>query len=363
MLVELITITALSKKRKGDIMSKPKKEDFLLEKFQSRLEGANIPAAVSLIDDLFKTGDPSEIRTACIEFAYALFNSKMQKALFWLSWILEWETINTKRYGKFECGERIIDGIDIKYSKQIIWLIWNIINRVIDARISNSSIPNNNNNNNITKVKEQVNYLWLLFTYRFKGNRKMHFVIWAMSYITWAIDWTTKLIDKPAVLFQVILNQEKILTRFKTQCVLSRGAKIGLSMEKVAVKDNYTVPDEYKIYEVARTNALKNRENNINASIVNSANNSNTLQKNQQSINMIDIASNQSHVNNKLSYLSHGINGGLPNNSPDISSNSNVNSSVNPGKHTVNISKKGNTISETSKKKMEIMNQIDKMLF
>ena len=367
MLVELVTIITLSKKRKCDNMSKPKKEDFLLANFQSRLEGANVPSIITLIDDLFKTGDPSEIRTACIEFAYALFNSKMQKTLFWLSWIFEWETINIKRYGKFECGERFIDGIDIKYSKQIIWLIWNIINRIIDARISNDSI-------NMNKVKEQVGYLYQLFTYKFKGGRKIHLLIWAISYINWAVDWNTKLIDKPAVLFQVLLNQEKMLARFKSQCILSRGAKIGLSIEKIAVKDNYTVPDEYKIYEVARANALKSREDKLNSSNINNLITQNNINKTkQQSIQMIDIVSNQTHTNNKLSYLSHGLdstnNSNInSNNYNNLQSNSNSNSNNSDNnigaKHTVNINKKSNvSMSENSKKKMDIMNQIDKMLF
>ena len=44
-----------------------------------------------------------------------------------MNWIIEWDKINTKRYGEFHCGSRRNEDIDIKFSTNGIWLIWDVI--------------------------------------------------------------------------------------------------------------------------------------------------------------------------------------------------------------------------------------------
>ena len=58
------------------------------------------------------------------------YNKNINKALYWLNWILEWEKINSKKYGKYECGARVINGVDGKYYKDVVWLIWDMINKI-----------------------------------------------------------------------------------------------------------------------------------------------------------------------------------------------------------------------------------------
>ena len=40
------------------------------------------------------------------ELGYQMFKNNLKKALYWTVWIVEWDKVNTKRYGDYQCGTR-----------------------------------------------------------------------------------------------------------------------------------------------------------------------------------------------------------------------------------------------------------------
>ena len=107
---ELITVLTLSKKRKAETFPKIKKTDFIITNFRQNLEANNN----KFINSVTKEGDPKEIMIAANELGYQMFKNNLKKVLYWTVWIIEWDRINTKRYGNFQCGIRKNEDIDPK---------------------------------------------------------------------------------------------------------------------------------------------------------------------------------------------------------------------------------------------------------
>ena len=239
LLAEIVSIIILSKKRKINILPKIKKEEFIIDHFKSLLEAPN----TALCEHLYTDGDPSEIRVAINEMAYQLQLGNSAKSLYWLSWITEWEHLNTKKYGKYECGLRTVEGVDGKWYKDVVWFIWMIINK-----IANIKFPNTSN------TVKQIVALYNLYKYRFTvgaKSRKNQLIIYAMLYITEMIDWQTQLIDRPNILYQNLLGYDKVFAAMKAQQVNS-GTPASRDLMNIVVENNYMITEKHKTYEDAK---------------------------------------------------------------------------------------------------------------
>lgn len=248
LLSEIISLISLSKKRKLNQMPKIKKEEFIIDTFKSRLVTQNN----QLILDLITDGDPSEIRIAINEFAYHLFNPNTSKSLYWLSWILEWEKINTKKYGKYECGSRHGDGIDPKYSKDVIWFIWSVINKI--KRLKNNS-----------NLDKQISALFNLFKYKYTPGskaRKIIYIIMSVVYLTELIDWVTPLLDRPEILYQNMLCYDRIFLALKKQqhATQNTGEHLKKELMNVVIENNYMITEKHKEYLQEKDRLQKEKE-------------------------------------------------------------------------------------------------------
>lgn len=226
LLAEMICILCLARKHKIAGLPKIKKEEFIIDHFNSKLESTN----TNFTNDICIDGDPSEIRVAINEFATHIYNNKSMKALYWFNWIMEWVKINSKKYGKYECGSRIVESVDGKYYKDVVWFIWSAINKIRQCKFDNSSNLDTSN---------QVIYLYKLYTNKFTSGciaRKQPLIIWAILYLTETIDCNIPLIDRPHILFQSLLGIDKIIMNLKSQEVHS---VINTNALNVVVKNNY----------------------------------------------------------------------------------------------------------------------------
>ena len=247
LLAEMISVIVLSKKRKINQLPKIKKEEFIINNFKSKLEAKDN----KLIEKFISDEDPSEIRIAINEMAFHIYHKNTNKALYWLNWIIEWEKINSKKYGKYECASRSVEGVDAKYFKDVIWLIWYAIHKINKLNIDinsfgifdNSSSSSSNSNTNKDK---QIQSLWKLYINKFTPStktKKLLYIIWSILYLTETIDYNIKLVDRPALLFQSILGFDKIISALKSQQVVSN---INSDLLNVVVEDNYMKPEKHK---------------------------------------------------------------------------------------------------------------------
>ena len=237
LLVEIVSILVLSKKRKLNTLPTIKKNEFIIDNFKSKLEAKNS----NLIDTIIIDGDPSEIKIAINEMAFHIHNKNINKTLYWLNWILEWEKINSKKYGKYECASRTVSGVDSKYYKDVVWLIWSVVNKIAQLK---SSIGFNNEWN------KQIQCLWKLYTNKFTPStrtKKQNYIIWSILYITETIDYVIPLVDRPEFLFQSLLGFDKIIVSLKSQQVIHNINNNNLL--NVVVENNYMKPQNFEALE------------------------------------------------------------------------------------------------------------------
>jgi hypothetical protein len=245
LLAEMVVILVLSKKRKLNILPKINKTDFIIDNFKSKLEAKDS----KLIDTITMDGDPSEIKIAINEFAFHIYNKNINKTLFWLNWILEWEKINSKKYGKYECASRINEGIDAKYFKDVVWLIWNVIHKISKENSLISIHKTNNFSNSSNDWNHQINCIWKLYTYKFTPStrtKKQNYIILSILYITETIDYVIPLVDRPELLFQSLLGFDKIIVSLKSQQVIHNTNN---NLINVIVENNYMKPQNYEELE------------------------------------------------------------------------------------------------------------------
>ena len=250
LLAEMVTILCLSKKRKINQLPKIKKPDFIIENFKSKLEAKDN----RFIEDICIDGDPSEIKIAINEFALNIYNSNINKSLFWLNWIIEWEKINSKKYGKYECGIRTIEGIDSKYYKDIVWLIWAMINKLRQLKYS-LCVDNN--------INLQISYLYKLYINKFTPStrgKKQNYIIWSILYMTETLDYSSSLVERPHILFQSLLGFDKIISQLKSQEVHDVVNNLMNVVVENNYNNNYILPEKHKELESNKLLQIKEQE-------------------------------------------------------------------------------------------------------
>lgn len=236
LLAEMIAVLVLSKKRKIIQPPKIKKEEFIIDNFKSKLEAKDN----NLVDNIIADGDPREIRIAVNEMAHHIYNKHITKALYWLNWIIEWEKINSKKYGKYECSPRTITGIDSKYCKDVVWLIWNVIHKIKQLNMNNMRAS-------INICDNQIQCLWKLYINKFTPAtrcKRQSYIIWSILYLIEPIDYTIPLIDRPTILYQSILGFDKIVSTLKSQQITSNTNNADVL--NVIVEDNYMIPEKHQ---------------------------------------------------------------------------------------------------------------------
>ena len=256
LLAEMVVILVLSKKRKLNTLPKINKTDFIIDNFKSKLEAKDS----KLVDNVIMNEDPSEIKIAINEFAFHIYNRNINKALYWLNWILEWEKINSKKYGKYECASRVNEGIDAKYFKDVVWLIWNVIYKISKENSLISINKTNSNNNNNNDWNHQINCLFKLYTYKFTPStrtKKQNYIILSILYITETIDYVIPLVDRPELLFESLLGFDKIIVSLKSQQVIHNTNN---NLINVIVENNYMKPQNYEELEKKKKLLLIEKE-------------------------------------------------------------------------------------------------------
>ena len=242
LLVELVSAITLSRKRKLESLPKLKQSDFNIQMFKTRLESNNS----NDIKHILKENDPSEIRIAANELLYQLINKNMNKGLYWLSWILEWEKIHIKKYKIFKVSSRNYEGIEGKFGNNIIWLVWDIINYV---RKSSFDIP--------LPGLQELDSLWNLYKLNFNlGSRskKIIYIIWSMKILTSYVDWDLKLIEREYLYFHSIANVNLMIKKLKPN-EINHNVYNDVKY-KIVVKNNYITSQNARELEHQKQNKI-----------------------------------------------------------------------------------------------------------
>ena len=204
---EIIATLCLSRKHHVfEAVKVTRPDDFNMTQISQKLKAPNI----SYSKDIFLEGDPTELLVAINEFMYHIsVDSKNSfSASYWLEWILEYETGCKQRKENIEIERREWAPVDLKYQKDIIWLVWGAI--IKQTEIKKCKI-----------TKNIVDSLLGMFTIRFTcGVRKRRrFLIYnAITLLTNTVDyripiWSNKqtvasVVNKIDVIYKQIKKNE-----------------------------------------------------------------------------------------------------------------------------------------------------------
>ena len=220
LITEMVAMACLSRKRKLDTLTlKIKDTDFIIANFHAKCHVRNN----IMINGLLGPNDPSEIRIAANEFCYNLVNKQLQEALYWLNWILFWEKINIKKYKVFVVQSRSIEGIQTVDQKDVIWLVWSIIQQVktklLDAIRVNANIS-------IAKIESQLDALWKLYLHKWKPAnkiKKLPIIYWTLHMLIYPCDWQIPVIERPELFIKACAQSNLLFERIVSQCKLGFG--------------------------------------------------------------------------------------------------------------------------------------------
>ena len=167
----LCMITIANKIKKPYNLTKITHKEFSSEILTHRMKCRSIDH----IKDLITKDDPKELIIIASEFAYSLsnFHFNINDAIYWISWIMEWEKLNVIKKGRYEVSRREVSkgSFDKKYEKDFIWLIWFIILNESEKKY-NEDLTN------------QIKSLFEFFKYKFTSSKKrkrIHIIINAIQ--------------------------------------------------------------------------------------------------------------------------------------------------------------------------------------
>lgn len=104
-----------------------------------------------------KPNDPNELIIAGNQLVFSILNKNIKDCIYWISWIYQWEKLNTREKKKICCHKREFTGIDIKNNDELIWFIWDIF--------INLSKDNN--------IQMSIKSLLYLFSFEYNKTKKI----------------------------------------------------------------------------------------------------------------------------------------------------------------------------------------------
>lgn len=215
LITELVVMQCLSRKRKLDSLTlKIKDTDFIIANFHARCQVRNN----IMIAGLLGPNDPSEIRIAANEFCYNLVNKQIQETMYWLNWILYWEKINVKKYKTFFIQSRAIDGIQAIDQRDVIWLVWSIIQQVKSKLLQAQRV---NNVAGTELLEANCDSLWNLYLHKWKPaakSRKLPIIYWMIHMLVYPCDWSIPVIERFDVFIKACANTNLMFEKIVGQC-------------------------------------------------------------------------------------------------------------------------------------------------
>jgi len=180
---EIISVLCLSNKKPSFENIKVKKEEFDMIYLTSKVKAPSI----TVINNIFKSGDPKELLLPINELYYNLKNKNTLLSCYWIEWIMEFETICRKKKEILNCEYRKFVNVDDKFSRDIIWIVW-------------EAIFENTSREIIHKI---LNNLLSLFSikYNFSSKKKRRYLMYfAVELVTEKVDLTLEMIGDKKII-------------------------------------------------------------------------------------------------------------------------------------------------------------------
>ena len=188
-IIELTIIACMSKKSK-QISFKP----IHITDMDINIIKSNFTATEYIIDHLFKSNDPIELKYIINEFVYNIKKKNYDKCNYIISWVIFYDKQLAKKKTPLTCHNRFSHYLENNLN-DIVWFLWEIL--LIESYKAHKF------------AQLQINYLFKLYIFLYEQKYKYKYFIlylFALKYITDNYDISTPIIYNNGLLIEVGLN-------------------------------------------------------------------------------------------------------------------------------------------------------------
>jgi hypothetical protein len=182
---EVVGLLCLSKKKNSFNPIEIKTETFDMTEIKENLKAPNLDFCK---DSFRKDEDSNELIIPLNEFCYSLSMKNTLQCFYWVEWLLEYETRCTKKREKLKIDRRSELCPIQKFQKDMVWVLWDCINKEIDKVEKNKSF--------LTEIFKGTINLFLLNYNTSRGKKKKFLLFFFCSILTEPFDVTTPILDK-----------------------------------------------------------------------------------------------------------------------------------------------------------------------
>jgi len=156
------------------------------------------------IEPIWEKEDPKELIIALNEFAYHIENKNMSQACYWIEWSIEFNIICNNRKEPTKCQRRNYP-VDNKYSREIIWLVWDVLKHYAE----------NKNNAFVIKTMNSVNELFCAKYTTATCKKRRYLLYFAVSLLTETVNAAVPIVANHETLKNVVEQIDNIYTQIK----------------------------------------------------------------------------------------------------------------------------------------------------
>lgn len=242
---ELVCIlTNATKMRKPIPLPKINGNDFSKKVFEDKLRAKDFSISVKILTK----NDPQELTVIVNEFSHHMSDNhfSLSHSLYWLSWILEWEKTNIKKYGLYSCSTREIRGIDNKSKKDFIWIFWEIL--LFESKKRNNE-----------QLDIQIRSLMEFFKYKYSSSKKrkrIYIFINAMKLLSPDLKFNNEMIKK----YPVYEKYHLILQACSNINIIYKDKKKEENLENEIINSKIKQEATYCVTKFSDMELIDNRE-------------------------------------------------------------------------------------------------------
>lgn len=201
---EIICVLAISPRKPSfESVKINREEEFDMTQMPERLKAPSVCFA----EPIFQKGDPNELFIAINEFSYCISvqNGNMSSACYWIEWVSEFDLLCKKRKQACYCAKRTQYPVENKYTRDIIWLIWESLMHYCKER-------------NNPLVEKTMGALLRLFCVKYTTaacKKRRYMLYYAVGLLTETVSTSVEIISDKLVLQNVIDKIDEVYKQIK----------------------------------------------------------------------------------------------------------------------------------------------------
>lgn len=199
----IATLTYSNRKHSFESIKINRVEEFDMTQMTERLKAPSMMYA----ETLFKKEDPKELYIAINEFSYNISPDRrnMLNACYWVEWVIEFDLICRKRKESCLCEKRTSLSVENKYQRDIIWLVWDSLNKYASEL----------NNPFILKLMTSIMNLFCIKYTTGACKKRRYLLYFAVALLTEPVPMDIELISKKEMIYTVVEKIDEVYKQIK----------------------------------------------------------------------------------------------------------------------------------------------------